>query len=198
MNYASRSGELKFHDVDLDDAVVGAGVNVTATVNIIPQGVTEVQRVGRKCTLKSLWWRYQVTLPTQDAIGVPISGDTLRIILYLDKQANGATALNTDVLESTDVHSFRNLANSGRFVFLCDKLHTLNYRAMASDGAGVVSQGKVVQDFVFYKNMNIPIEFNGATGAIAEIRSNNIGVILASNLGIIGFNSKIRLRFSDQ
>ncbi len=193
-----RGGELKFHDVALADAVVATGGNMTATVNIIPQGVTEIQRIGRKCTIKSINWRYQISLPEQDAITTPGGGDTVRVIMYLDKQCNGATAANTDILESNDWQSFRNLANTGRFVILLDKLHTLNYGTLASDGAGVVSSADVLREATFFKKCDIPIEFNSTTGAIGEIRSNNIGVMLMGHTGIAGFTSRIRLRFSDR
>lgn len=196
--YAGAGAELKFHDVDLDDAVVAAGINVTATINIIPQGVTEIQRVGRKCTIKSINWRYQCFLPEVDAAGTPGNPDSLRIVLYLDKQTNGAASAALDLFESADWKSFRNLANSGRFNVLMDRVVTLNYANMASDGAGLVSNGSVQMNGTFFKKCDIPIEFSATTGAIGEIRSNNLGVMLLSNNGTIGFGSKFRLRFSDQ
>ncbi len=195
--YNPGSGELKFHDVDLDDAVVATGGTVTPTINIIPQGVTEITRVGRKCTIKRVGWRYTIQLLESDAQATPAAGDTVRVILYQDKQANGATAAVTDILESADFQSFNNLANSGRFRTLMDRTHTLNYAGLASDGAGVVSQANVQQNFQFHKKCNIPIEFNAATGAIGEIRSNNLGVLLISAGGTAFFGSKFRLRFSD-
>ncbi len=196
--YSGRNAELKFHDVDLDDVAVSAAATVTATINIIPQGVTESQRVGRKCTIKSINWRYRLGLPELDAGGTAPSSDTVRVILFLDKQANGATAAATDMLESDDWQSFRNLSNSGRFNFLLDKTVNLNYANLASDGAGVVSSGNMFKDFSFYKTCDIPIEFSSTTGAIGEIRSNNLGVMLVGAQDTAIFASKIRLRFSDQ
>ncbi len=194
--YSGRGGEMKFHDVDLDDANIAASA-ITPTINIIGQGVTESTRVGRKCTIRRIQWRYQISLPESDAQGTPASGDTVRIILYQDKQANGATANATDILEAAVWQSFRNLANSGRFVILCDKLHNINYRGLASDGAGVVSQAAEIHNFSFFKSVSIPIEFDNTTGAITEIRSNNIGVLLMSATQTAAFESGFRLRFSD-
>ncbi len=196
--YSGRDSELKFHDVDLDDAVVAAGGAITETINIIGQGVTESTRVGRKCTIKSVNWKFRVSLPEVDAQGTPTSGDTIRVILYIDKQANGAAAAITDVLESADWQSFRNLSNSGRFNVLMDKTYDVNYLTLASDGAGVVSSANVNREKSFYKKCNIPIEFNSTTGAMGEIRSNNLGVLLISAAGVGGLVSKFRLRFSDQ
>ncbi len=193
--YNVPGGESKFHDVDLDDAVVASAGTITATVNIIPQGVTEITRVGRKCTITSINWRWQLSLPETDAGATPSAGDICRIIMYLDKQANGAAAAVTDVLESAALLSYNNLANSQRFLTLMDRNITINYNALASDNAAVVSSPNVVKYGKFYKRCNIPIEFNSTTGAIGEIRSNNIGVLMISQAGQPGFVSKIRLRF---
>lgn len=195
----SNGGEMKFHDVDLDDAVVAGAGGITATINIIAQGVTESTRVGRKCTIKAIHWRYKVNLPQQDAGGTPLNGDTLRIILYLDKQCNGATAAITDILETANVQSFRNLANVSRFNILLDKLHNINYHNMASDGAGLVSLSNQTYQTTFNKRCDIPIEFNNVAndGSLATIRSNNLGVLLISEAGVVGFFSAFRLRFSD-
>ncbi len=190
-------GELKFHDVDLDDAAIATGGTVTPSICLIPQGVTEITRVGRKCTIRNINWRYNVSIQEQDAGADPRNGDTVRVILYLDKQANGATAAVTDILESADFQSFNNLSNSGRFRTLYDKTHTLNYLTLASDNAGVVSSAEVTRDVMVFKKCGFPIEYSSTTGAITEIRSNNIGVLLISRTGASGFASKFRLRFSD-
>ncbi len=195
--YADRAGELKFHDVELDDAVVSGTGTVTATINIIPQGVTEVQRIGRKCTLRNMGWRYSIELPESDAQATPPESDSVRMILFIDKQANGATATVTDLLETAAIQSFRNLANSGRFTFLCDKLHNMNYNNLASDGAGLVSAGRSRFEHTFFTKLDLPIEFSSTTGAIGEIRSNNLGVLLISSATVARFDSSIRIRFSD-
>ncbi len=195
--YAGSAGELKFHDVDLNDAVIAAGAQITDSINKIAQGVTESTRVGRKCTIKRISWRYRMFLPEQDAVPTPFAGDNVRVIMYQDKQCNGATIVALDLLETDDEHSFYNLANSGRFRILMDKTITLNYTGLASDNAGVVSQTRYSMEGTFNKACNIPIEFNNTTGAITEIRSNNIGVMLIGVTAVAVFDSKIRLRFSD-
>lgn len=195
--FPPNGGELKFHDVTVDDAVVAAGGVITDSINKIAQGVTESQRVGRKCTIKSINWRYRVSLPEVDALATPSQGDTIRVILYIDKQCNGATIANTDLMETANWQTFRNLSNSGRFTILCDKQHVMNYATLASDGAGVVSSAEVARDFTFYKKCDLPIEFNATTGAITEIRSNNLGVMLLTANGTCSFFSQFRLRFSD-
>lgn len=190
-------GELKFHDVIIDDAVIATGGVIVPTINIIPQGITEVQRIGRKCTIKSINWKYRLDIPEIDAQADAGNGDVVRIIVYLDKQTNGATAAVTDILETNDEHSFRNLANVGRFTILMDKMHVLLYGTLASDGAGLVSSAAVIREYSFYKKCDIPIEFNAAAGVLTEMRSNNIGVLLVARSGTSRLQSTFRLRFTD-
>lgn len=186
--------EMKFHDVDLDDAVIAAGANVTATINIIPQGVTEIQRIGRKCTIRSINWRFNITLSPGTTSAN--TSDTVRVLLYLDKQANKATAASTDVLESADFQSFNNLANKKRFRTLMDRTYKITASAGGGDGT-TEDYGATELNDAFFKKVNIPIEWTAGTGAMTEITSSNIGVILLSRAGVAGFTSKFRLRFTD-
>lgn len=189
-------GELKFFDVTLDDAVIAATGTVTDSINKIAQGVTESQRVGRKCTIRSIGWRYIISLPEVTAAANPPGSDTIRLIMFLDKQCNGATATVTGILEGAQFQEFNNLANKGRFRTLVDEMVDINYLSgvgisASQDYAGVRVSGS------FFKKCSIPIEFDSTTGAITEIRSNNIGVLLISGAGLPAFGSRIRLRFSD-
>jgi len=191
-------GELKFHDVDINDAVVAAGGTIAAnTVHVIQQGVTEKQRIGRKCTIRSINWRFNISLPEVDALATPNPSDTIRVILYLDKQANGAAAGVQDILEFDDFQSFNNLANKSRFRTLMDRTYDMNYTTLSSDGAGVSSSASYEINDTLFKKVNLPIEFDSTTGAIGEIKSNNIAVLLVGKNGVAGFASKMRLRFSD-
>lgn len=72
----------------------------------------------------------------------------------------------------------------------------MNLTTMASDNGGVVSNSAVVRNGSFYKKCNVPLEFSSTTGAITEIRSNNIGVLLISAEGTAKFDSSIRIRFT--
>ncbi len=187
-------GELKFHDVDLDDAVVAATGTVTASVNLIAQGTTESTRIGRKCTIRSIGWRMTIDLPNSTAASA--TADVVRVIMFVDKQANGATATVTGILESADYQSFNNLANKSRFRTLMDRTYDLQAATGGGDGT-TEDYGKEFVTDTFFKKVNIPVEYDSTTGAITEIRSNNIGVLMISLSGLAGFESKIRLRYSD-
>ncbi len=189
-----QGAELKFHDLDINDAVVAQnGTIAEDSCNAIAQGVTEVQRIGRKCIIRSINWRFELSMP--GAANIAAGADTVRVILYQDKQANGATATVTGILESDDFQSFNNLANKSRFHTLMDRQYSL--QSWGGSNAASEEIGPIqVQDTLF-KKCNIPIEFDSTTGAITEVRSNNIGVLLLGRGGVMGFASKMRLRFSD-
>ncbi len=188
-------GELKFHDLDIDDATIASnGTIAQVSCNLIAQGVTEVQRIGRKCILRSVNWRFNIRLP--EVASTSATADTVRVMLYLDKQANGATAAVTDILESDNYQSFNNLANKSRFRTLMDRTYEINQEAGSGDGTANDGHRFNMNDSL-YKKVNVPVEFDAGTGAITEIRSNNIGVLLLSKNGLCVFESKMRVRFSD-
>ncbi len=196
----SRGGEMKFHDLTVDDAAIAtAGTIAEDSANVIAQGNTESQRIGRKVTVKRIHWKYDVTLPAAANQDDVPNGDVARIILYLDKQANGATALVADILETANYQSFYQLANSNRFRILMDKTHNIRHTVSQTDGASTGSYGAVRHAYTFNKLCNIPIEYDNSatTGVITSQRSNNIGVLTISALGTSGFASQMRLRYTD-
>ncbi len=188
--------EYKFHDLNIDDVDVAAGGTVIAdSCNKIAQGTGESQRIGRKCTIKSIYWRYDVKKDNAASLGD--DAEVVRVILYLDTQCNGATALSSQIIEDDEHHSFMNLSNKTRFKILMDRVYSLKFNAGAgngtsNDGSSTIITGK------FYKRCTIPLEFDFTAGLITEIRSNNLGVLLVARDGSkASFTSKMRLRFSD-
>ncbi len=189
--------ELKFHDLDIDDVVVAAtGTIAEDSCVTIAQGTTESTRIGRKCTIRHIGWRMQCLIPA--ATAAANTSETVRVILYQDKQTNGATATVTGILESADYQSFNQLANKGRFRVLMDRNYDLNSAAGgAPNGAESFSEWGMTD--TFFKDVNIPIEYDNSvtTGAIGSVRTNNIGVLTISQAGLGVFVSKMRLRFTD-
>ncbi len=197
---AGATAELKFHDVDADQgtADLSGGVIVnTSSINLIPQNVTEKGRVGRKCTIKSINWRGNLN-QTLIAAAALRDDSEVRLMVVLDKQCNGAAPTVTGVLETGDIHSFNNLANKGRFRTLSDQTFRLSANSAAGNGTANDAPA-VVMPFSWFKNCNIPIEFDAATGAITEIRSNNLFILMIASVAgsVISLDSKIRLRFTD-
>lgn len=186
------STEKKFYDLNTTStSVANTGVILNSgTLNNIAQGVTESTRVGRKCTIVGIHWRYTTVL--QNSTGSVNTLDNLRMVLYMDKQCNGATAAVTDILETATRLSFNNLANKDRFRILADR----NVDIAATAGNGTANC-RLSKSGSLHLKCAIPIEFSSTTGAITEIRSNNLGILLISENGDCDFHSAIRLRFSD-
>lgn len=192
--YTGSSAENKFFDTAISfTADITGEVPATGQLNLIPQGVTESQRIGRKCTLKSLQIRLNSFFDP--------AANNLPAILYLyvvlDTQANGAAAAVTDVMTSSVMGTaLLNLANSDRFVIL--KRYTREF----SLGAGVDgAYGAVSHTWNHYMKLNIPIEFSSTTGAIGEIKSNNIFLLAGSDGNtddLITVTGTARVRYSDR
>lgn len=192
--------EQKFLDNDLVDADVSGTSSVISSLNVIPQGISSSERIGRKCTITKLNVRMQL-YPLGQLLGVALYDSiVVRVIIFIDKQTNGAAALGSDILtDTTDWMSYRRLSNVDRFTFLLDRTDVINF---ANFGYDVVNS-LFVQDGGGYfmkwkKTMSLPIEFSGVTGAITEIKSNNIGILLiAKTAGRVAMVGKSRIRYTD-
>ncbi len=189
--------ESKFLDSDKDDAVVASGGAITTSVNLVAQNATESGRIGRKITITKIQLAISLSLPiSQDDADIP-SGDVCRVICYIDKQTNGADATVTDILETGEYDSFRNLANATRFQFLMDQTWPLNRQVAMTDGTNTSGGPNVVRNLVRkYFNVRIPIEFNSTTGAITEIRTNNVALLYITKNGLTALSNKVRIRYT--
>ncbi len=197
--YSGAGAEMKFHDVTVDDGVVAASMNVQTALLVIPEGNGESDRVGRKITIKKIGWRYEVLLPTTATAAD--TSDVVRVMMILDKQANGALGTNTSVLEDDDYQSFNNLANSKRYRILMDKSYSITSQSGSGRGTtDTLSYGDAVITAQWHKPCSIPIEYDNSatTGVITSIRSNNLFVIVGSKSGVAGFRSKVRIRYTDR
>ncbi len=165
---------------------------------LIPQGVTEITRVGRKVCVHDVSFRGAI----HQAAGTTVTTghNICRIMLIHDKQCNGANATMTDIYENstTGIHSFRNLANQGRFRVLWKTQFKFNNPAFAGDGTTQDHPAQIIP-FNFYRKVDLPIEYDGTAGAIGELQSNNIFLTICchqttSALTLIG---RCRIRFVD-
>ncbi len=198
---AVANGEKKFLDtVKADTALTVAGVIFDDSLNHIAQGVTESERLGRKVVIHSLHLKGKVSSVAVTTIGD--TGNRYRILIYQDKQANGATAAVTDVLETATIDSFRNLSNIGRFRVLYDKTKNLILPAYVQTAAGTFSSTRNSYQQSVNVRLNIPIEFDNTfvDGRIGTIRSNNIGILglCDDDTAAPVFGYVVRIRFTDQ
>jgi len=160
--FRSASSELKWLDTQILSTVDATGEVVpNGQIVLIPQGDGPSARDGNKCTVKSVQLRGVLTTPG------PVSYMYLRLVL--DTQCNGAAAAITDIYTSAAMsENFRNLNNSDRFKILCKK------DVKVSPQYGVVGTTAAVTQVDIFKKVNVPMIYSSTTGALTEIRSNNL------------------------
>ena len=189
--------ELKFFDTDVNFTVDATPeVPATGQLCLIPQGVTESTRVGRKCCIKSI----QINgLLQQTPAAATSSASLISIVMVQDTQANGAAAAPADVYDIGGTVlpvSVRNIENSSRFKIL------KRWDVVLSSSAGVsAAYNNVLRKWDFYTKCTIPLEFSSTTGAIGELKTNNVFLLAGSN-GVAADDTvtvlaKCRLRYSD-
>lgn len=202
-NQPGGASEVKFFDTTLNYAPdISADVPTGGQLNLIPQGVTQNTRVGRQATLKSVQFRGTIVLKGIVDGTRTTSADVLYMILVLDKQANGNAADPTEIFTGGDLATrMINLANSSRFTILRALQKRLVPSTESSNGSITFPMDTVVP-IDFFHRCNIPIEFSSTTGALTEIKSNNLfwvtGTAVDTNeSGSMALSGVTRVRFSD-
>lgn len=180
-NRPQRRGELKFFDLLATNAAVDSTWEVMEdSIHHIAQGTGESERVGRRIILTKILLRYTFSLKSiqNQGPGATSGGDTVRIVVYWDKQANGATATGAQLFVDTDeLNTYRNMANNRRFKILMDRFVSLNPQSISENTDNLFSAQRNIAHGQWFKSCRIPIEFSSTTGAMAEIASNNIGIM---------------------
>jgi len=142
--------------------------------------------------VKSIQWRLQFN----KAAGAAPSDDVYFWIVQ-DTQANGTLAGGTEIWQATGNAgtALRNLSNHNRFKVLYKEKVPL-----VSEAGETPNFSSVTECTEGFLKCNIPVEFDGPTGGIAEIRSNNIllcaGTVLTDDY--VTMNGQTRIRFTDQ
>lgn len=186
--------ERKFFD---DRKTIG-GVPIIVTGNItnttigIPRGDGESERIGRSVRLHTAHCRFTLELPiATDQADIP-EGDIIRIMMIHDKQCNGATPPVLDVLEDAEFDSYMNLSNSKRFTILYETYQTMNRQVAATDGANTSTNPSYIRFIKFsLTNLNIIVDWEGATGALTELTSTNVFFLYITANGQIAINEQI-------
>lgn len=152
-----------------DEIVLNNGIWV---LNIPAQGAEFNQRTGRQITIKSVNMKMNFQC---DATGgtPPVPGETIRIVLFWDRQPNGTNATWSNVFTTTSsgINAMMNLDNRERFVMIKDD--TISKAAMLQSGGLIVVSGEntLFPFWQFYKKMNCTTIFNTTTGIGTAIQS---------------------------
>ncbi len=179
------------------DTAVALGVGATGGLFIdslchVPQGTDDTERIGRKITITNV----NLRLNAQKAQDATEAADVWRCIIYIDNQANKATAAVEDILTAAGTNTFRNLDNAKRFNVIYDK--TENIASTVYDATNNLAEVKNRWFSTFhYSKEGIPITFTGAAGVIGEITEKNIGLLWINLSGKTSLNGICRIRYTD-
>lgn len=188
------SREAKFFDTALSFFYDLTGeIPVTGQLVLIPQGVTESTRVGRKAFIQS------IQIQAIQSFNPSAAGATNTCYLYLvqDTQANKAAAGVGDVLSTVTMHSaVRNLNNSSRFNVI------KRWVTQFDSGAGVAGAFSTqTKNLSYYHKFRKPIaiDYNSTAGVLSEITQNNLFLMAGSSTidDVVNVLGTCRVRYTD-
>jgi len=167
--------EAKVHDVEVTLQVSPTGsmtVPAASPLLVIPSGTDDGERTGRMIRIVQIEVRGYTTIHAQ--AGDDNLAGMSSLFLVLDKQANGALPAVADVYSSDAVYqAYENQDNEYRFVqvarFDLEYDPTAGVRT-AWNPARKRIRAKIPADLV--------IDYSGTTGALTEIRSNNLFLVM--------------------
>lgn len=172
--------ELKALDTNGHGSIVPllTSTNHTQLLNIPFLGTERYQRIGRKINIKKVHVKIAITAPTPTATQVP---EDLLFLLVWDKEggpipnlANIIQDISANGTAVTDVYSYNNLDETGRFTILKRKNVPLRVcgtltGALPCNGA----EFQATQDNLFWEwnlKTNFTTQFNaGNTGTIGDL-----------------------------
>lgn len=187
------TAELKYFDQSQNMTALKPTVGDfgSSFVGSCDRGTDPDQRVGRKIAVRSM----QVRLTCTPGYTAALIASDVRIIIFYDKQTNGADPVATDILVADGINSMRNLANEARFVILHDQLHTFQNH----DGTHISNDLIVI-----YKKFTKPliVEYKANAGGIADVATGNINILAyadadtsgTTNTHLVGYS---RIRYTD-
>jgi len=190
--------ENKFFDTTLAMTLDSSAIEVTTSaatggILLIPQADTESARDGRACHINSVHIKGVLQLAPG---GSAVCSGIAYLYFIQDTQANGGYPTVADVFSNTIPHSILfNLVNNKRFKIIKKWVVPFNPPAGASEFYNSVSK-----NIDFYTNLSLPMDYSGLTGAVTEIRSNNLFFAFGSGGSVsiddtITFNGIARVRF---
>lgn len=217
------SSERKYYDASMD----GDGINIVSgsgwstgnemspsTVGSLftPSLGTDIfNRIGKKVAVHKITIKGHISMePNITGASVLPEFPCVRMILFINKQCNGATTNLVDLLSSggnsgsATIHAFQNVNNFGRFRILKDKYFRLPDPNIIGTVAGGNSEWTGYQvPFKITHRFRKPlyVTFNSGTGNfVANTVQNSLqlGVGASNGNGPLLLHYKCRTTFTDQ
>lgn len=184
--------ELNFVDTALSSTAIST-TEYKVLLNGLAQGTTASTRIGRRIQMKSIELKAFVLA---DALTIY---NQVRFVIVLDKQANAAAPVWTDIYDAATPIALRNISNKARFWVLWDSglIKILGNNATAGQQTDCSAE-----NLQLYKRINIPVQYNsGSAGTVGDIQTNSLyffGIGFdASGTADTQIYGNVRVRYDD-
>lgn len=154
-------------------------------LNGMTRGDDNNQRIGREVLMRSVLLSYSIAVNTVSGLDVRV-----RVMIVYDRQTNTLAPVITDILNSSNVVSIRNLSNVRRFSILYDVVHVLN--------SYIEPFGQLYRKY--YRHLNHPVVYNsGNAGTVADIVTGSLYLVAFCSTAVDSptISYAARIRYTD-
>jgi len=162
------------------------------------QGDDIANRQGRKIFVKKIRISGVLNVPVQTAQAAADPEQNIRIIVYKDKQTNGAQAQGEELIESgagsDAIHMYQNLKNLGRFEVMYDKYFVMTQRYLTGLTGAYVQAGQT-KNFKISLKPNCVVNYNATNGGtVADVIDNSFHLIALTDNNTMGCTITYKVR----
>jgi len=168
-----------------DTTISGTLATTTAsqTLLFIPTvGTGSTSRYGDKTIMRSISWSY--------FINPAAANGAFRVILYYDRQANGAAPVAPDPLIANGAHTFKNPDLRHRYLILrdwCINADASN-SGLANSNRDFIQKGRLT--------VSLPTVFTASAGVIGDIATGSLYLYMYNALNAtVGITGTVRVLF---
>lgn len=176
----------------MSSALAGTTVGTGGGPYGVSQGSGVGNRIGNSIRLNKI--EFQVTVVPQPGT-VNIAGEMCRMILYHNKQPNGAVITPTQVFDTDAINSLRNENERPRVTILKDMIHHMQPTSSAS-AQTVTSTGFTTFKWTIYPKT--VVQYSDGFAAITSVLTNDYGIgVISTRAGCCQFAIGVKVFYSD-
>lgn len=190
--------EKKFYDGNITGTPGVTWTNLYNSINLVQPGTGPDDRIGDKVWIHSVHMKLDITFDWLST-ATQLQAGAVRLFLAIDKQCNGANPTASEVMQTggQNILQFRDVNKIKRYTILFDKTFVSN---PISDDSTLNVRKQIYWKFNKKFKKPILIDFDGVSGGISEVVSNNlfVGMVTSGATGVgVGITAQTRIRFTD-